>query len=199
MKLTKIFTLIFPFLLLPLAFGQSESVWVTGRISTAVSEERYDMLYYSFNFTVWDSNGTFQIGETLPTLLPSTLMPKPAEDTAYNFTGIINNIADDIPDGTFVVGWINTNTPSEFDWIVLVRMLVDAVSSVMHGIVTTIVQVIFIGTGYQVPEAIVTLVLAGFAFYFLLKFYKTLGLLFVLILAFLVLSGFANLVRLAFI
>jgi hypothetical protein len=171
---------------------------VTGRISSVVSENRYDLdPYYVFNFTMMDSNGTVEMGEDKLAIMPTNLtVTAPTQNSFYNFTGHIVEVqTGEIPLGTFVVEAINTN--AETDYLLFVQYLVGAISGVMKGIVYAIAQVIFIGTGYMVPEAIITIILAVAFLYCILKYRKVLGLIFILILAFLVVSGLANLVRLA--
>jgi len=183
---------------LPIAFSASSPIWVTGRISSVVSENRYDLdPYYVFNFTMMDSNGTVGMGQDKLTIMPTNLtVTAPTQNSFYNFTGHIVEVqTGEVPLGTFVVETINTN--AQTNYLLVVQYLVGAISGVMRGIVYAIVQVIFISTGYMVPEAAITIILAFSFLYCIVKYRKFLGLMFILILGFLVVSGFANLIRLA--
>jgi hypothetical protein len=185
---------------LPVAFAVSSPIWVTGRISSVVSENRYDLdPYYVFNFTMMDSNGTVGMGQDKLTIMPTNLsLMVPTQNSFYNFTGHIVEVqTGEVPLGTFVVETINVN--AETDYFLFVRYLVEAISGVMKGIVYAIAQVIFIGTGYMVPEAVITIILAVSFLYCIFKYRKFLGLMFILILVFLVVSGLANLIRLAWV
>jgi hypothetical protein len=185
---------------LPMAFSVSQPIWVTGRISSVVNENRYDLdPYYVFNFTMMDSNGTVGMGEDRLTIMPTNLtVTAPTENSFYNFTGYVVEVqTGEVPLGTFVVTAINMR--AETDYLLVVQYLVGAISGVMRGIVYAIAQVIFIGTGYAIPETLITLILAVSLLYCIFKYRKFLGLMFILILGFLVVSGLANLIRLAWV
>jgi hypothetical protein len=199
----KKFAILLPLIIImfyvPMAFAISGRIWVTGRVSSVVSENRYDLdAYYVFNFTMMDSNGTVGMGQDKLTVMPTNLtVTAPTENSFYNFTGHVVEVqTGEVPLGTFVVTAINT-AKAGTDYLVLFRYLVGVISSVMAGIVYAITQIIFIGTGYMVPEAIVTMILAASFLYTIFKYRKFLGLMFILILGFLVVSGLANLIRLA--
>lgn len=186
-----------------MTFAASEPMWVTGNIASVVNEERYDLtLFYSFNFTVWDSNGTLQIGKNIPTIVPTELLAsKPEQGNSFNFSGRINDVqTGEIPVGVFVVEVVNGSIQQP-DWMQLVKNAILVVSSVMGAIVRAIAQVIYFASGERVvvPEAIITVILAGLFLYILWKYHKIIGLIFVFVLIFLVVSGVFNIVRLAWI
>lgn len=180
------------------ALALNEPTWIVGRVSSSVTEERYNMiLYYKFNFSIADSNNSLTIGDEVTVILATTLMQKPVENLFYNFSGYINELqTDDIPEGVFIVEAVNSQT-FENDWIFYFTQIVNIISGVTRQIVDTICELIYVGIGYQVPAMIVTLIIVGLCFYFLVKHYKSIGLLLAIAVIFLVVSGVFNMLRLA--
>jgi len=82
------------------------------------------------------------------------------------------------------------------DWTAKILELLRTLSSVMAGIAQTIVNLVFLIFGYEIPEIIVTAVLVGFSAFFVIKNLKTLSIVLVIVVVFLIMSGSANVLRL---
>lgn len=175
----------------------SEPMWVVGRVSTPLTDEMYDGIhYYRFNLTVSDSNGSLTMGDEIVVVGETTIVFGLEEDSYYNFTGWINDVqTGEVPEGYFIVSSLEETT-THADWLELFWEVIGMLSGVVAGIADAIVTFIYIGVGYEVPTVAVTAALFGLFVWLLLKHYKTFGLLFALIVGYLVLSGGANLLRL---
>ena len=177
--------------------AQNEQLWIVGRVSSEVTEKMYNMIhYYEFTLIVVESNGTLAIGDQIIALAETNTTVKPEKDKFYNYTGfIVETQQNDIPAGFFVIETVSGE--AEADWITILKHVVGIISGWFGAMIDAIVQLVYVGTGYTLPAILVTAVIAGFAFYMLIKHYKSIGLIFVLALGFLIVSGFANLIRLA--
>lgn len=183
-----IFALTFLFLTLPVECSLSEPVWVVGRVSSVVTEKRYNtIMYYEFSFSLAESNGTLSIGETIPVVIETTVM-QPLQNAFYNFTGRVVDVqTDDIPRGFFVVEEVNVQT--SVDWWSIIMQIVTVLSWVTKSFVEAIAAIFFVVTGWHIPAWIISLVVVGFSFYVLMKHWKAIGLLTVVIIAFVGVSG----------
>lgn len=192
-----IFVVILFLMKFPAAFSSS-SIWATGRVSTDVSQNRWDTtLYDYFNFTVWDSaNGTLRMGQNILTLVPVSLNISVVKANAYNFSGSMVTVqTGEIPVGAFVVDSVNVRTPVP-NWISMVHYGITVFGGITGAIAHALAQLVFIGSGYMISEGIITVILCVLFLYFLMKHFKALGLLLVVIISVLLMSGFANLIRL---
>jgi len=189
------------FLMCMLCFVQTasaltEPIWIVGRVSTSVSEQRYNMvLYYQFNMTLMDSNVSQPFGTPIVVIMLTTMMQTPMQDAIYNFTGRIVDVqTDDIPVGFFIVEQVNTQT--QVDWVDAVFQFVSLLSSVVRLITDEISQLLYTYFGVQIPSFVWTLIIVGLSFYFVVKHWKAIGIILVLVLGFLAVSGVANILRL---
>ena len=194
----KIFALFMLMLMgFPQVHSQESLIMVEGRVSSEPVEYRYDLVdYYVFNLTVESSNSSlYMLGDSLMVLLPISF-GKPDYFQLLQLVGYIDeNATNEVPDGAFVaVELLGSEQPT---WIDAFKGIVSAISSVMANIVNAIVQAIYIGTGYMVPAPIVTLILAALFLFMIIRYHKILGLFVVLVLAFLVFSGFMHLLSFA--
>jgi hypothetical protein len=124
-------------------------------------------------------------------------MSKPAKLQFYNFTGTVVDVqTSEIPLGTFVVDKVNTLT--SMDWLDTLWAVINAFSSIVSGIASVIVQVVFLASGITLPEWLITVVVVVLAFYFIVKHWKGIGLIITIILGFLMLSSGLNLFRIFF-
>jgi len=199
MGLKKTFFALFMLILMafPQAYSQESLILVEGRVSTEPVEYRYGLVdYYVFNLTVESSNSSlYTLGDSLIVLLPISF-GKPDYFQLLQLVGYIDeNATNEVPDGAFVaVELLGSEQPA---WVDALKGIVSAISGVMANIVNAIVQAIYIGTGYMVPAPIVTLILAALFLFMIIRYHKILGLFVVLVLAFLVLSGFMHLLSFA--
>lgn len=178
-----------------IVFAQ-EHIWIAGRVVTNPQDVMYGTIgFYRFNFTILESNSSLGIGDTLTVIVPR-LLSAPVENNLYNFSGYINPVqVDEIPAGVFIVTQVHGS--AAVDYMEMFKVIIDLVSGVMRNIVDTICQLIHVSLGIAIPPMVVTILIMASAFYFLLKYYKVLGLIFVLALGFIVTSGFANLLSIA--
>lgn len=174
----------------------TESMWIVGRVSTPVVEQRYNMLlYYQFNMTLMDSNVSQPFGTSVTVILLTTMMQTPMQDAIYNFTGrIIDVQTDDVPQGFFVVEQVNTQTG--VDWVDAIFWGISILSGVVRLITDEISLLVYTYSGVQIPSFVWTLIIVGLAFYFVIKHWKAIGVILVLVLCFLAVSGVANILRL---
>lgn len=188
---------------LPISYSAGSQVWVTGRVSTFVVDNIFDTTHYQqFNITVWDSNGTVTTGQDVLTLIPSELNITIAYGGVYNFSGTVVAVqTGEILVGTFIVDSINLQTPSldVASVLALIRYGITIFSSITGTIVTVIAKLIFIPTGYMVPDWILTLVLVATFIYFLMKYATKLGLILIIVLVILSASGIAHIFTLAWV
>ena len=174
----------------------TEPMWIVGRVSTPVTEQRYNMvLYYEFNFTLMDSNVSMPFGSSVVAIMPTTMMQTPMQNAIYNFTGRIVDVqTNDIPAGFFIVDQVNTQT--QVDWGDAVFQFISIVSGVVRLITDEISQLLYTYLGIQVPSFVWTIIIIGLALYFVIKHWKAIGLILILVLVFLAVSGVANILRL---
>lgn len=170
---------------------------LSGRVTSEPVEARYDLAdYYVFNFTVESSNSSlYSLGDTLMVLLPINYS-QPSYFQLLTVVGYLDqNNTNQVPDGSFVV--LDVLASEQPSWIDALKGVISAISGVMGSIVNAIVQAIYIGTGFMVPAPLVTLILTVLFLFMLIRYYKFLGLFIILVLAFLIISGFMHLVSFA--
>ena len=184
----------------------TEPFWIKGRISSAVVEQRFSDLNftvcYVFNMTVAESNASWIASYPVEAsvVAPSPLFilkGKPVEGGIYNFSGFAVNLREaEVPSGWFIVTGVEGTSFGESDLVAMFRIVIGIMGSVMGYIVKTVVQLIYVGVGYEVPELAITLVMVGLMMFFLFKYYKVISVLILLVLGFLVVSGVASLIHL---
>lgn len=175
----------------------SEPVWIVGRVSSVPTEQRYNtIMYYEFNFTLADSNGTLTMGEAIPVII-ETVMMQPSQGAFYNFTGrLVDLQVDDVPRGYFIVEEVNTQ--ASIDIWSIIMLVVSLLSYITKSIAETLAAILFVAVGWQIPSWIISLVMVIISFYVLLKHWKAIGLLLIIVVAFVGASGIATLVRVLF-
>jgi hypothetical protein len=177
--------------------SSAETIWTTGRVSTSVSEYRYNtILYYQFNFTLMDANVSLSFGSDITVIMPESLTVAPQLNSVYNFTGYMVSVqTDEIPAGYFVVEEVNTQV--NVDWIDAVFQFVSICASVVSLIANAISVLVYTYSGFQIPTLLITVGIILVALYSALKHWKAIGILLGIVCIFLVFSGFLNLIRLA--
>lgn len=178
--------------------GLTQEFWVKGTVVTAPMEEIYsETRYWQFNFTIaeTDNETLAPAGSVFLVLCPKTLNTTAIlKDDVWNFTGALIDVkVDERPLNAFVVSQINIKQPPGTSDII--HLIIQALSGVVGGIATTIATLVTITTGYVIPEWIISLVIVFCAFFWVVKNAKTIGIVLVLILVFLVISGGANVLR----
>jgi len=187
------------FLISASVMGAGEVCWVEGTINTPVSQANYDMInYYVFNLSVANTNGSVVAGSDIPVACALSLVPVGMtlqQGGFYNFTGAINTVqTGEFPVGTFNVTKVNVAAGRTW-WDIIVEVI-KMLSSVMSGIASTICALIQLGTGWLVPEIAVTIALVALLTYVIIKNIKTLSIVFIVVIVFLIVSGGANFIRL---
>jgi hypothetical protein len=186
--------LILPRLVFP-ASSLSDSLWIVGYAAAPVQEAVYNTEHYlQFTMVVGDTNRSDLIGVGIPvTVICPTDLGNLTAQNYYNLSGSVNDVqVDEIPAGFFIASSVQTSGTTA-DLTAIIKLVVQVFGLVSRGIAATVAQLIAIFTGVVVPEWVITLALAVFLFSTLIKYASKIGIVMVVILIFLVVSGSANL------
>ena len=201
-KLVALVAFLFLLSCVSLSWGLTEQFWIEGEITTPVSEAIYDSdHFWTFNLTVANTNGSLyvSVSSEIPVVCWKALADVLEQGKFYNFSGAVNDVqVGEKPIGAFLVSNVNVQEDGFNSWSEAFWAVVETLSSVFKGLVITIVALLAFFLDVHVPELGVTLLLVGFLSFFIIKNIKALSLVFLIVLAFLIFSGSANIVRLIF-
>jgi len=140
---------------------------VTDIIPITIADETFN----SFEMTVLSANDTAPLNENV-TVVMSTLLTPPTLGSRVNVTGMWDETAQ-----VFRATSVN------------VVQTTAIISMVMSGIAFAITALIAQFTGISIPTYIVTIILEALFVVGLIKWYKTIGLVLILVVVFLLISG----------
>lgn len=182
------------------ALSLTEPLWVDGSVTSSVSEDIFDTeQYWVFNFSVTNTNRTdlVELNQNIQVLCPKNLSSNLVQGGFYNFSGVIVDVqTTEKPQGSFVVSQINVKGYS--DWVQVLIDIITVFSGLVSGIAYGLGEVIFIVFGVVVPELVITAVIIAALAWLIISHLKTLSLLLVIVIFFLLVSGGFNVIRLLF-
>ena len=146
-----------------------------------------DETFNSFNMTVLSANDTAPLNENI-TVVMSTLLSPPTLGSRINVTGTWDEAAQ-------VFRATSVDVVQTTDWWAMIKQALAIIASVMSGIAFAITALIAEFAGISIPTWIVTIILEALFVVGLIKWYKTIGLLLILIAVFLLISGGATLTQ----
>ena len=150
---------------------------VTDIIPITIADETFN----SFEMTVLSANDTAPLNENV-TVVMSTLLTPPTLGSRVNVTGMWDETAQ-------VFRATSVNVVQTTDWVAAIKQALAIISMVMSGIAFAITALIAQFTGISIPTYIVTIILEALFVVGLIKWYKTIGLVLILVVVFLLISG----------
>ena len=135
----------------------------------------------SFIMTVLSANETAPLNENI-TVVMSTILSPPALGSRVNVTGTWDELAQVFrADSVQVI--VGT------DWFALIREALGMIAGIMAGIASVVASLIAMATGYSVQPWLITVILEALFVFGIIKWYKSIGLILLLAVIFLAVSG----------